>query len=278
MNRTSGVRCGEKFGAGLGYRSELSQAIAAHREELDVIEITADQWLGDDALSRLHEVVCDFPTVAHGVGMSVAGAGMIPEDYLSEIRKITRACEAPYYSEHLAMTHVPGLDSGHLCPPVISEQSLRTCVRNIEQAQSVLGIPLALENITYTVAMADDHLAAADFFADVVTAAESFILLDVANLYINAQNHSFDPLEYLGRLPMDRVVHIHLAGGVVTETGKHIDSHSELIGDGIWQLAREASRRCTPKTVIVEHDQEFPDIEDLLREVNLSRKIFFSPG
>ncbi|MEV5545428.1 DUF692 domain-containing protein [Streptomyces sp. NPDC052309] len=266
------------YGAGLGYRRELSQEFTMHRKEIDVVEILADQWFGDGSLAHLREVAEEFPTVVHGVGMSLAGAGRVPEDYLAEIRKVTDICDAAYYSEHLAMTHVPGLDSGHLCPPVLNEESLRICTRNVDQVQSALGIPLALENITYSVSMGADHLAAASFFAELVKATGCFILLDVTNLYINAKNHSFAPLQYLDRLPTDRIVHIHLAGGVVTSTGKHIDSHSETISNDIWQLAAETAERCSPKSVIVERDQNFPDLHALVEEVARSRDIYFPQG
>ncbi|MFI6646076.1 DUF692 family multinuclear iron-containing protein [Streptomyces sp. NPDC050529] len=262
-------------GAGLGYRRELSDKLPSYRQQIDVVEIMADQWRLKSSHGRLREVVTQFDTVTHGVGLSVAGAGNIDPDYLQEIRRVIEICSSEYYSEHLAATHVPGMDSQHLCPPILSAESLRTCVRNVRQAQSFLNVPLAIENITYSVSTSSDHLEAANFFADVVTEADAFVLLDVANLYINSRNHHFDPEEYLRRIPMDRVVHVHLAGGVVNSAGKLIDSHSESIGVQVWELARKVAMLCAPKTVIVERDQNFPTIEPLLKEVEVSRNIFF---
>ncbi|GAA2471604.1 DUF692 domain-containing protein [Actinocorallia cavernae] len=263
------------YGAGLGYRKQLSEELTARRAHLDVVEILADQWLGDGDLPRLQRIADEFPTVLHGVGMSVAGAGRIPGDYLRRIREVLKICGARYYSEHLAMTHSPGLDSGHLCPPVINEDSLRTCVRNIDQAQETLGVPLALENITYSLALGPDHLAAADFFAEIVSATGCLVLLDVANLYINSKNHHFDPLSYLDKFPVNRVVQIHLAGGVLLTSGALVDSHSEAIAEDIWKLAGESSKRCNPSTVIIERDQNFSDVDALITEVARGREIYF---
>lgn len=265
-------------GAGLGYRKELSKEFTLHRAEIDVVEILADQWFGYDNPRRLREVADEFSTVTHGVGMSLAGAGRIPSDYLAEIRKVTEACGSSYYSEHLAMTHVPGADSGHLCPPVISEESLRVCIRNVDQVQEALGIPLAVENITYSFSLGAGHVEAASFFTELMAATGCFMLLDVANLYINSKNHSFDPLAYLDQLPTDRIVHVHLAGGLVTSTGQHIDSHSETIGEEIWRLAAAAAERCNPSAVIVERDDNFPDFEALVKEVATGREIFYPRG
>ncbi|MFE9485204.1 DUF692 family multinuclear iron-containing protein [Streptomyces sp. NPDC006641] len=262
-------------GAGLGYRQELSEELVSRGQGIDVVEILADQWFSPGALDRLLEVSQRFDTVTHGVAMSLAGAGGINQKYLESVRDVVEVCNSEYYSEHLSVTHVPGIDSQHLCPPVVSAESRRACVRNARQASSALGVPLAIENITYSISTTPDHLEAATFFADVVVDSDSLILLDVANLYINSRNHRFDPEEYLSRLPLERVVHIHLAGGVTTSTGKMIDSHSESIAEGIWDLARKTAKLCNPRTVIVERDQNFPDTDVLLEEVATARSVYF---
>ncbi|MCX4394178.1 MULTISPECIES: DUF692 family multinuclear iron-containing protein [unclassified Streptomyces] len=262
-------------GAGLGYRQELSENLASREHGIDVVEILADQWMSPGSLGQLREISERFDTVTHGVAMSLAGAGRIDTKYLERVREVVEVCQSDYYSEHLAATHIPGIDSQHLCPPIVSAESRRACVRNVKQANSALGVPLAIENITYSISTTSDHLEAAKFFADVVVDSDSLILLDVANLYINSQNHRFDPEVYLSQLPLERVVHIHLAGGVTTSTGKLIDSHSESIAEGIWDLARNTAELCNPRTVIVERDQNFPDADVLLEEVATARSIYF---
>lgn len=262
------------YGSGLGYRHELVEELDANAARIDVVEILADQWLTPGALDWLRDVAARFTTVAHGVCLSLAGAGRIDDDYLRVLREIVEVCRVDYYSEHLTVTHVPGLDSDHLCPPVINADSLRVCVRNVTQTQDALGVPLAIENITYSVSTGPDELAGASFLADLVTETDSLILLDVANLYINAYNHRFDPMDYLARLPMEKVVHIHLAGGIM-RGGQLRDTHSEIIGEEVWQLANEIARLCRPRTVIVEHDSNFPLIDTLVDEVARGREIFF---
>jgi uncharacterized protein (UPF0276 family) len=261
-------------GSGLGYRHELAKEMAANADRIDVVEILADQWTNPRALDRLREIAGSYPTVPHGVCLSLAGAGRIDEDYLLALRRIIEACGADYYSEHLTVTHVPGLDSDHLCAPIINADSLRACVRNVTQTQDALGVPLAIENITYSVSTGTDDLAGASFLADLVTETDALILLDVANLYINSHNHRFDPLAYLARLPMEKIVHIHLAGGISRHGLLH-DTHSEIIGEEVWQLAEEVGRLSRPKTVIVEHDTNFPLIDTLVEEVARGREIFF---
>ncbi len=49
--------------------------------------------------------------------------------------------------------------------------------------------------------------------------------VEVTNLFINAFNAQFDPLDWLDQLPLPRVVHVHLAGG--TREG---DYHQKWVG------------------------------------------------
>jgi len=51
------------------------------------------------------------------------------------------------------------------------------------------------------------------------------LLLDVTNIYNNATNHGYDPLDFLRRIPLDRVSQLHLAGGHYSD-GMLQDSHS----------------------------------------------------
>ncbi|WP_371665688.1 DUF692 domain-containing protein [Streptomyces sp. NBC_01241] len=265
------------YGAGIGYRSELAKALEGHESDLDVLEILVDQWRHAENLDALRELTSKYEVVTHGVSMSVAGAGAIDSEYLAFVRDAISLCGASYHSEHLAMTYIPGMDSGHLCPPILSESSLAACKRNVIQAQEELGVPLALENVTYSVSPSPDHLSGASFIAELTTATDSLILLDVTNLFVNSRNYGFSASDYLERIPMERVVHIHLAGSSLDSTGKHVDSHSELIVKEIWELAAHAASLCNPKNVIIEHDANFPDVSEILAEVSEARSMYF-PG
>ena len=74
---------------------------------------------------------------------------------------------------------------------------------------------------------------------EVVEQADCGILLDVNNIYVSSQNHSFDPFEYLGNVPHERVAQIHIAGHSKYE--KYIlDTHDHPVIDPVWQLYARA--------------------------------------
>jgi uncharacterized protein (UPF0276 family) len=52
-----------------------------------------------------------------------------------------------------------------------------------------------------------------EFFCRLAEVTGCGLLLDVANVHINAMNHRFDPVAFLDAMPLNAVVQIHLAGG-----------------------------------------------------------------
>ena len=71
--------------------------------------------------------------------------------------------------------------------------------------------------------------------------ADCGLLLDVNNVYVSSVNHDFDPVEYIGSVPHERVVQFHLAGH--TNCGTHlIDTHDGHVIEAVWELYRLAQR------------------------------------
>ncbi|QWF85351.1 DUF692 domain-containing protein [Amycolatopsis sp. CA-230715] len=273
---TSATELGVR-GAGIGYRRPLIDALRAEPGRVDVVEVIADHWLRPGELDELRALVADIPAVPHGLALSVASPGRPDPGYLAGLADVVAVTGAEYYSEHLAVTSLPGLDTGHLCPPILTAASLARTVDNVRYAQDALGVPLALENITYSLELPSTEFTPAQFLGEVVERADALLLLDVTNLHINAANHGLDVDRCLGDLPLDRVAHIHLAGGFEAGGRLH-DSHSELVGEPVWDLAAVVAARCRPATVVIEHDANFPEPAALFDQAARAREIFYPAG
>ena len=92
------------------------------------------------------------------------------------------------------------------------------------------------------------------------------LLLDVANLYANAQNHGFDALAFLDALPEDCVAYAHLAGGV-RRGGLYHDTHAHPVPAGALALAHEAASRLALPGLLLERDARFPPEAELHAEL-----------
>jgi uncharacterized protein (UPF0276 family) len=111
--------------------------------------------------------------------------------------------------------------------------------------QDRLGMPLCHENAFYYAPFPGSHLAEAEFIAQVVERAKTYLLLDLHNVYANARNfEGYDVGQFLRTVPLDRVLEVHLAGGE-TFDGWYHDLHNHLVPEGVWQLLEEILPRLT---------------------------------
>jgi uncharacterized protein (UPF0276 family) len=259
------------LGVGLGYRSELRAGILANRERVNFLEIITDNYLREPSdLAALEELCSLFPVIPHGVDLSI-GSVMPPEtSYLQAIKRVSDLTRAPYYSEHLCMTRVPGRDIGHLAPLWFTEELLQHVTDRVLRLQDFLGKPLVLENVTYTLEIPHSTLSQTEFFRRLVETTGCGVLLDVTNVFINATNHHFDPDAFLSQMPLDHLVQVHLAGGYWRH-GWLVDGHSELVPPEIFALFGTLTSLCPVKNVLFEHDAHFPPFADLLEQMDQAR-------
>lgn len=262
------------LGSGLGYRGEIRDEILAAREEIDFVEVIADQFLaGAHALSQLRSLCEVFTVIPHGISLSVGSASGINHDYLTRIKQVSDITGAPYYSEHLCQTRAPGLEIGHLSPLALTETVLESTIENVELVQDTLEKPLILENVTYLFHIPAPEMSQGEFFSRLVEATGCGVLLDVTNVFINSTNHSFDPSQFLASMPLGSVVQVHLAGGRWSKDVL-VDSHSEPIQEESWTLLEELATRAPVRAAIVEHDANFPEtLAPILDQVSRARQI-----
>jgi hypothetical protein len=96
-----------------------------------------------------------------------------------------------------------------------------------------------------------DWLAEPAFFARILTAPRTHLLLDLHNVHTMASNVGADPFEYLRRLDLDRVIEIQLSGGACSNPSwlpggrtLRLDSHDAAVPEAVWRLFEFAAPRC----------------------------------
>jgi uncharacterized protein (UPF0276 family) len=266
------------LGSGLGYRAEIRQQVLAAAAAIDFVEIITERYTSHPSLWRDLEMACErFPVIPHGVGLSIGSARAPDPEHLRAIRRVSDRTRAPYYSEHLALTRVPGIDLGHLSPLWFTEESLTVVARNVGQVQDYLEKPLVLENVTYHFDLPGSQMSQAEFFHRLVAATGCGLLLDVTNVHVNATNHRFDPLAFLESLPLAAVVQVHVAGGFFHE-GFLIDGHCAPVAEESWRLLEALAARTAVRGVLLEHDDRFPEFPVLLDQVTRARRIICGQG
>jgi uncharacterized protein len=263
------------LGAGLAFRAPFRSGVFLHRDRIGFLEITADHYLGASRAKRdeLDLLAAHFRLVPHALDLSLGSAEGVDEEYLERLARLIERIRCPWWSEHIAFTRAGGVRIGHLAPLPFTREAVDVVCRNVEMVRGRIEAPLILENITYDVVMPGAEMGEPEFLGEITRRTGCGLLLDVTNLYTNAVNHGFDAEEWLDRLPLDRVVQLHVAGGHWSE-GYLIDSHARPVPDEVWSLVAEVLRRAPVKGVVLERDERLPRIEEALAELERVAQAF----
>src|SRR5262249_6016653 len=153
-----------------------------------------------------------WPIVTHGLTMSLGGCDPLDAQYMRTLAAFVRSVETPWHSDHLCFGIVGGAVLHDLLPLPFTREAAAHVAERVKQAQDALGIPMAVENISYYAHPGDAEMDEGDFAREVVERAGCNFLLDVNNVYVNSKNHGFDPRAMIVKMPLHRVVQIHVAG------------------------------------------------------------------
>jgi hypothetical protein len=119
---------------------------------------------------------------------------------------------------------------------------------------------MAFENISSYVRFKEDELSEWEFISAIAEEADTYLLLDVNNVYVNSFNHKFDPKEFILNVPAHRVVQYHLAGHSDFETFL-FDTHDHDIIEPVWELFRYTLQTVGPRPFIIERDDKIPPLQ-----------------
>jgi uncharacterized protein len=260
------------LGLGLGLRSAHYQHILDQRPDVGWFEVLSDNYIHTRGrpLAFLDRVAERYPVALHGVGMSIGSTDALDFDYLREIRELSARVGARWVSDHLCFSSFGGHHAHDLLPLPFTEEALLHTAERVRRVQDFLGQRLVLENPTTYLEFEGATLREWEFIAALTAEADCGLLLDVNNLYVNSQNHGFDPHFALRQLPLGRVVQFHVAG-FSREGDALIDTHDAPVAEPVWQLLSEAWQLGAQASVLLEWDANLPDFETAHTELERAR-------
>jgi uncharacterized protein (UPF0276 family) len=257
-------------GVGLGLRWALVEDILERPPpELSFIEVAPENYMrrGGRFPAALSACAERWPLVTHGLVMSLGGADPLDATYLATLRDFIGRIGSPWHSDHLCFGIVEGVALHDLLPLPFTREAAAHVAARVGRAQDVLGVPMAVENISYYAEPAPPEMDEGDFVAEVVKLSGCGLLLDVNNVYVNSKNHGFDPREMIAKMPLDRVVQIHVAGHDDSDERLIIDTHAEPLKNEVYELLRWTLERTGPVPVLLERDDNFPAWTELCAEI-----------
>jgi len=255
------------LGIGLGLRTVHYGHLLEHWPHVDWFEIISENYMqtAGRPLYFLDQIAERYPIVMHGVSLSIGSTDELDMSYLAELKALRERSGALWVSDHLCWTGVAGRNTHDLLPMPYTDEALRHTARRVRYVQDFLEAPLVLENPSSYVEFTGSTMREWEFLRALADEADCGLLLDVNNIYVSGYNHGFEPSVYLDAIPFDRVVQMHVAGH--THNGTHIvDTHIGPVIDPVWDIAREAYRRCPGTSILLEWDAEIPPFEEVHKE------------
>lgn len=272
QQQVSGGR--QSLGFGLGLRTTHYEDVIENRPPVDWFEIISENYMvaGGKPLHFLDRIRADYPMVMHGVSLSVGSTAPLDRDYLQRLKALAGRVQPEWISDHLCWTGVAGKNMHDLLPLPYTEEAIEHVAERVRQVQDCLGRQILLENVSSYVTWRGSQVHEWEFLTAIAEAADCLLLVDVNNIYVSSQNHSFDPLAYLDALPAHRVRQFHLAGH--SHNGELIiDTHDHPVPDPVWSLYAEAVSRFGEVATMIERDADIPPLAELLDELEEARRI-----
>ena len=255
-------------GAGLGLRRALLGPLSSLTgADVDFMEVAPENWIrvGGRFGRQLREYSERFPLLCHGLSLSIGSPAPLDWELLKDIKVFLKTHNVRCYSEHLSYCS----DDGHLydlMPIPFTEASARYVAERIRQVQDFLEQKIAIEHVSYYAAP-QQELSEIEFLNAVLEEADTNLLLDVNNIYVNSVNHGYDAEAFLAKIPAHRVAYGHIAGHFVEAEDLLVDTHGADIIDPVWDLLAKAYKHVGNFPTLLERDFNFPPVPQLLEEV-----------
>jgi uncharacterized protein (UPF0276 family) len=264
-------------GVGLGLRWDfLEEIVDGPALPLDFLEVSPENYMrrGGYYPAQLEQLVGRYPLVTHGLTLSIGASSEPDPAYLAELEREIARTHSPFHSDHLCFSSAGARMFHELLPLQHCRETITRVADRVGRVQDMLGVPFALENITYYLHPGRPELSELDFINGVLSRSDAGLLLDVNNVYVNSLNHGFDPYAFIRGLDLKRVVEIHVAGHSQRPSGLVIDTHGAPLVDPVFDLLAYTLARTGPVPVLLERDNDIPPLAELLREVGALRAVY----
>jgi len=261
-----------KLGLGVGLRNEHFNHILSEKPDVAWFEAISENFMDSGGRPGwvIRQIAETYPIVLHGVSMSIGSTDPLNQDYLHKLRRLADDVQAKWVSDHLCWTGVQSINSHDLLPLPLNQETLDHIISRVHHVQDLLKRPLILENPSSYASFQNSDISEPDFLSALSDATGCGLLLDVNNVYVSCFNDGTDPLDYLDKIPFNRVVQIHLAGH--TNCGSYLlDTHDKPVPRAVWELFRFAWQASHGASTLLEWDGDVPDFESLHKEVLKAR-------
>ncbi|MBK7155392.1 MAG: DUF692 family protein [Sandaracinaceae bacterium] len=203
--------------------------------------------------------------VTHGLTMCFGALEPCDPRYQRELRSFPRDLEVSWHSDHACFGSVDGVFAHDLLPLPFTDEAVAVVSQRISEAQDALGLPVALENVSYYAPMGADPLAEVDFLNEIPSRTG-------AKPAVDEQRVREQPELRLRRAPGSTAcrptVWCRCTWSTPGARGRPAHRHARRArARGRLPLLEHTLRRTGDKPILLERDNNIPPLEEQLEEL-----------
>lgn len=260
-------------GVGLSYRQAYQDDLEFIKEEVDFLEIVPELFKNDESellkLSNMFEI---FP---HSLSLSVGTDYELSMEKILQYKKFLEITQSDCISDHLCLSNAGETELLDFIPTPFTEEAINIVGKKSDKIKKECDLPLILENITYLFEWPESEMNEITFITEILKHDNTYLLLDVTNLYINSYNLKYDPFQFIDKLPIEKIKYLHVSG---CHKNKEIliDSHSQPINKEVWELLDYIKNKFPIEGVILERDINYSSYNDVKNDIDKLKEWFYA--
>jgi hypothetical protein len=243
----------------------LLDLIATGEAPIDGVEVGS--WFTPRQIRSYRSALPNLPFTFHAAGL-ITGIGILP-GVTKLIRQSTEAAGSPWVSAHISLwlpgmlwlmhryqVRLPRPD------PVLAERLFTWQALRLVRSFS---IPILLENNDPVPFNGYEFEVEPQRIARIIAKTGCSLLLDTAHARVSARALDMDLCDYVGFLPLEQVVQIHITSPRELN-GRLVDAHQPLL-DEDYEVLEFLLARTHPKMVTLEYIREREPLKEMLYQL-----------
>jgi uncharacterized protein (UPF0276 family) len=213
--------------------------------------IEVEKGLDADALAWLEQ---GRRTTYHFLDINLDEEEDFDRDWLQAAKSLVAKTNPAWVCGDAGLWHFGPRERGHmlLLPPILIREQAESLGRGIARLRHELDREVLPENPPGTAFVGDLHML--PFFAQLCEEGDTGMLLDVAHLALYQHVTGHQPLDGFADFPYERVIELHVAGGVPRETQGFSwieDTHDTAVLPATWEILEHVVQRATNLKAII---------------------------
>jgi len=246
----------------VNFSESLARLIRTHDAPIDGIEV--GPWFTPEKINFLQHEYPEWHFQFHASSFITRYQHW--RRALDQLRKYLACTQSQWVSLHIELLPVlvyvmSSRFSLHLTPPGI-EKAKNKFIRLLSEVRDGVELPIILENLPSLPKEKYAYAANPSAVSDIVRTTDSGFLLDIPHARIAASYQGMDAESYLEKLPLERIVQIHVSG--IRKIDGHLRDMHEAMQDEDYAILKWVLGRCKPKVVTLEYFRELGALREQL--------------